>query len=151
MNDRERPHVTVAALAIRDGRFLIVEENIQGRIVYNQPAGHLEADESPLQACIRETLEETAWHFRPEFISGVYRYHSNSNDVTYLRMCFFGRCTGHEPDRRLDEEIIAAHWLRRDEIVRSKDKLRSPMVLRCIDDYLAGSRYPLELITDIAG
>ena len=144
-----KPHTTVAAVIEKDGKFLIVEEESEGKVVYNQPAGHLDEDESLIQAVIRETLEETAWHFKPENIIGVYQYKSPGNGTTYIRFCFSGQCNQHEPDRKLDDGIVRAIWMSYEELVREKDKLRSPMVLHCIDDYLAGKQYPLELIWDI--
>ncbi len=144
-----KPHTTVAAVIENDGKFLIVEEESDGKIVYNQPAGHLDEDENLIQAVIRETLEETAWHFKPENITGVYQYKSPDNGTTYVRFCFSGKCDQHEPDRKLDDGIVRAIWMSYEELLREQDKLRSPMVLRCIDDYLAGKQYPLELIWDI--
>ncbi|MCK5092739.1 MAG: NUDIX hydrolase [Gammaproteobacteria bacterium] len=144
-----KPHTTVAAVIEKDGKFLIVEEESDSKVVYNQPAGHLDEDESLIQAVIRETLEETAWHFKPENIIGVYQYKSPGNGTTYIRFCFSGQCNQHEPDRKLDDGIVRAIWMSYEELVREKDKLRSPMVLHCIDDYLAGKQYPLELIWDI--
>ncbi|MCK4950280.1 MAG: NUDIX hydrolase [Gammaproteobacteria bacterium] len=144
-----KPHTTVAAVIEKDGKFLIVEEESDSKVVYNQPAGHLDEDESLIQAVIRETLEETAWHFKPENIIGVYQYKSPGNGTTYIRFCFSGQCNQHEPDRKLDDGIVCAIWMSYEELVREKDKLRSPMVLHCIDDYLAGKQYPLELIWDI--
>lgn len=141
------PHTTVAAVIEKDGKFLVVEEESGGKIVYNQPAGHLDEGENLIEAVIRETLEETAWHFRPENVTGVYQYKSPGNETTYIRFCFSGQCNLHEPDRRLDDGIVRAIWMSYEELLREKDKLRSPMVLQCIDDYLTDKRYPLELIT----
>ena len=145
-----KPHVTVAAIAERDGAFLIVEEESDGRVVLNQPAGHLDEGERLLDAVVRETLEETAWHFTPEAVTGVYRWRSPENDRTYLRFCFCGRCDAHEPERGLDQGILRALWLDRDALQAQAQRLRSPMVLRGIDDYLAGVRYPLALIHDLS-
>ena len=139
-----KPHVTVAAIAERDGRFLVVEEEADGRIVFNQPAGHLDEGETLIAAVIRETLEETAWHFEPQAVTGIYLYPSSDNGMTYLRICFQGRCTSKLPGHTLDTGIIRALWLSRDELAGLDNQLRSPMVLACIDDYLAGNRYPLE-------
>lgn len=144
-----KPHATVASIIERDQLFLMVEESINGETVYNQPAGHLDPGESLLQAAIRETQEETAWHFIPEYISGIYRWDQHSKNRCYLRVAFVGHCDAYDENQPLDEGIIRALWLSRDELVAKKDKLRSPMVLRCIDDYLAGKKYPLELLTDI--
>ena len=144
------PRVTVAAVIERDHRFLMVEELHEGRKVYNQPAGHLESGESLIDAAIRETREETGWRFRPTAIIGIYRWVHSEKDVTYLRICFTGVGEGHDPGQPLDEGILQAPWLTRDELQRASQHLRSPLVLHCIDDYLAGRRYPLELYHDIA-
>ena len=141
-----KPNVTVAAIAERDGRFLVVEENADDRIVFNQPAGHLERNETLIEAVKREVMEETAWEFEPKSIVGIYMYPNPHNDIIYLRVCFYGDCKQHFPERMLDDEIIDAVWLSREELEESCDKLRSPMVLNCIDDHLAGKHYPLELL-----
>ncbi|WP_286238713.1 NUDIX hydrolase [Neptuniibacter halophilus] len=140
------PHATVAVIVEQEGKFLLVEEHSSGQIVFNQPAGHIEEDESFVQAACRETLEETAWHIRPQALVGFYVYKSGSNNTTYHRACFIADAIRHEPDLKLDEGIIRAVWMTRDEVAAQAEKLRSPMVLQCIDDYLAGQRYPLELI-----
>ncbi len=143
-----KPHATVAAVIERQGRFLLVEELIDGRRVLNQPAGHLEAGESFTEAVCREVLEETAHRFEPEGLVGVYLYpHPDPRqEITYLRICFHGRSLGREPGRPLDEGIIGPLWLSREELAAEPERLRSPLVLRCIDDYLAGRRYPLDLL-----
>lgn len=146
---QENLHLTVAAIIEENKRFLLVEESIQGRLVYNQPAGHLEEDETLLEAAIRETLEETAWHFVPEHITGLYQWTQPASRQTFLRICFSGRHRQHEQERPLDTGIVRTVWLDRDEIVAKQDKLRSPLVLACIDDYLQGRRYPLDLIKHI--
>ena len=143
-----KPRVTVAVVAERQRRFLMVEENVQGVVRFNQPAGHLEDKESLLDAVIRECLEETAWHFQPEALLGIYRWRNNRNGDTYLRVAFCGRCRSVHKHRSLDADIVAAHWLRLDEIQSLSDQLRSPLVLRSIDDYVHGKRYPLELLVD---
>ena len=145
-----KPNVTVAAVIERDGRFLLVEED-QGvsKTLFNQPAGHLDGGESLIHATIRETLEETAHSFAPNAIVGIYRWIEPNSATTYLRVCFTGEVHGHDPDLALDDGIIAAHWLTLDEINQFTPRLRSPLVRRCIDDYLAGRRYPLELLTDM--
>jgi ADP-ribose pyrophosphatase YjhB (NUDIX family) len=147
MNDR--PRITVAAVIEMDGRFLLVEERSDDEIVYNQPAGHLEAGESLLEAVVRETREETAWHFQPTAVLGIYHWASPKNRATYLRFCFTGKCLGHDPHQTLDSGIIRAWWLTRNEVIARTPQLRSPLVLRCIDDYLTGKRYPLALYADI--
>ena len=111
----------------------------------NQPAGHLEPGESLKEAAARETLEESAYHFEPEYLVGIYQW--RGNDTTYLRFAFGGRILSHEAGRRLDEGIIRTLWLSRDEILEKKERLRSPMVSQCVEDYLSGCRFPLELIT----
>lgn len=142
------PHVTVAAVIESERRFLLIEEQSEGLIVFNQPAGHWDEGESLIEAAARETLEESAWHFEAQALVGIYQYTSPINNITYLRICFCGRHYHHEPDRILDTGILRAVWLTRDEIATIKN-LRSPMVLRCIDDYLTGIRYPLSLITSL--
>lgn len=142
-----KPNVTVAAIVERDGKFLLVEERISGEIIYNQPAGHLEQGESLIDATVREVLEETACRFTPEALVGFYRWKNPHSGVTYLRACLTGPCSEPEPGRALDEGIIAARWFTREEA--SKLPTRSPMVLRCIDDYLAGARHPLSLLVDL--
>lgn len=154
MTDVWKPHVTVAAIIEREQRFLMVEEVTQGQTVYNQPAGHLDPHESLLQAVIRETREETAWDFEPQYISGIYCWDQfpaggAQRNRSFLRVAFVGPCHQHDPEQALDDGIVRALWLSRDELAAQPEKLRSPLVLPCIDDYLAGTRYPLELITDI--
>jgi ADP-ribose pyrophosphatase YjhB (NUDIX family) len=141
-----KPSVTVAAVIERDGAFLLVEEEAHGRIVFNQPAGHWEPGESLAEACARETLEETAHHFRPDELLGVYRWYLPDADTTFLRFAFRGAVTGHDPDRALDKEIRRAAWLTLDEIRAERARHRSPLVLACVEDYLAGRRFPLDLI-----
>ena len=149
MTDVWKPHATVASIIERNNRFLMVEERIHGHNVYNQPAGHLDPGESLLDAAIRETKEETAWDFRPEYISGIYRWDQPDTGRCFLRFSFVGSCDNHDPEQALDDGIIQAIWLSREELASQPEKLRSPMVLTCIDDYLAGKKYPLELLTDI--
>jgi len=144
-----KPHATVAAVIERDGRYLIVEELIKGKLVYNQPAGHLDPNESIVDAAIRETKEETAWDFKPEYISGIYRWDQTETGRCFLRFSFVGKCNNHNAEQDLDDGIVRAIWLSREELATVPEKLRSPMVLTCIDDYLAGKKYPLELLTDI--
>ena len=144
-----KPDVTVAAVAERDGQFLLVEERASGRIVLNQPAGHLESGETFLDAVVRETLEETGWIFRPEAIVGVYVWQPEQHARTFLRVAFSGILEIHDPDRPLDHGIVRTRWCGRDQLVALQTKLRSPLVLSCIDDYLAGVRFPLELISHL--
>ncbi len=146
---QENLHVTVAAIVEENERFLLVEESIQGQVVYNQPAGHLEDNETLQQAVIRETLEETAGHFEPAFISGLYQWTQPESRQTFMRICFAGHITQFEEDRQLDTGIIQIMWFKRQELVARQEQLRSPLVLKCIDDYLQGQRYPLELIKHV--
>ncbi len=146
-----KPNVVVAAIVERDGKFLLVEEKAEGRLVLNQPAGHLDEGESLLHAVIRETLEETAWHFNPEALLGVYRWPHPTKGMTYLRFAFIGQVTRHEPDRTLDDGIVRAVWMSPEEIRAEKARHRSPQVERCLNDYLAGQRYSLELLKDLSG
>ena len=143
------PHVTVAAIVERDGRFLLVEEETDQGIALNQPAGHLEENESLSEAVIRETLEETAWHFRPVALLGVYRWLSAQNQTTYLRFAFTGELLRHEPQRPLDAGILRSVWMTAEEIRQSASRHRSPQVMRCVDDYLAGVRHPLAALHDL--
>ncbi|WP_018952426.1 NUDIX hydrolase [Thioalkalivibrio sulfidiphilus] len=142
------PRATVAAVVERDGRFLMVEEQVDGGLRLNQPAGHLEDGESLLQAVIRETLEETAWHFRPEALVGIYRWRHPGGE-TFLRFAFAGAVHDQDGTRTLDPDILRTLWLDRDTLVTERARLRSPLVLRCVDDYLAGRRYPLALLQDL--
>ena len=141
-----KPNVTVAAVIERDGRFLLVEEETGRGLRFNQPAGHLEADESILAAVTREVLEESAYHFVPQHLLGIYRWHSAESDTTFLRFAFTGAITGHETDRPLDTGILQAVWLTPDEIRATQTRHRSPLVLRCVEDYLENKRYPLDLL-----
>lgn len=142
------PHVTVAAVIEVEQRFLLIEEQSEGLIVFNQPAGHLDEGESLLEAVSRETIEESGWHFTPQAVVGLYQYTSSHNQVTYLRVCFCGLQHTHCPDQPLDKGILRTVWLTREEVAK-KENLRSPLVLRCIDDYLQDIRYPLSLITQL--
>ena len=143
-----KPSITVAAVVETDHRFLLVEELIRGHRVFNQPAGRVEAAETLLAAVVRETLEETAWHFEPEWLLGIYPWRSPATQRTNLRFAFTGRVHAHEPTRPLDAPVIAVHWLRREDLLLPTRVLRTPIVLRCIDDYLAGRRLPLTAIND---
>ena len=147
MTELWRPSVTVAAVIERGGSFLVVEEEVEGRRVLNQPAGHLDPGESLVAACRREVLEETAHHFAPRALVGVYRWHYAPKDVTFLRFCFCGEVEGVEDGRALDSGIVAARWLSLDELLRRKREHRSPLVEQCVRDFLAGRRFPLELLS----
>lgn len=143
------PHLTVAAIVERDNRFLLVEENSDGRIVLNQPAGHVEENESIMEAVIRETLEETGRQLFPQAIVGLYRWRSPYNGITYLRVAFSGTCSSRDRDISLDPDIITTHWLSYSELQERRAMLRSPLVIRCIDDYLTRQRLPLDLINEL--
>jgi len=145
-----KPDVTVAAVAELDGRFLFVEERASGRIVVNQPAGHLESGESFFEAVIRETLEETAWQFEPEAVLGVYVWRPAHLQRTYLRVAFAGALRDHDPGRPLDRGILRTRWLAPDELRSPRVRLRSPLVTQCVDDYLAGIRYPLGMLRHLS-
>jgi 8-oxo-dGTP pyrophosphatase MutT (NUDIX family) len=138
--------VTVAAVIERDDRFLLVEELVDGKRVLNQPAGHLEHGESLLHAVARETLEETGYRFEPRHLVGIYVWQSESG-TTFLRVVLCGVHVAPTELPRLDEGIIDVHWLSRGQIGARERDLRSPLVLRCLDDYLAGVRYPLDCLT----
>lgn len=141
--------VTVAAVIERDGRFLCVEELVGGKLVLNQPAGHVEPGESVIAAVVRETLEETGYCFEPKHMVGIYLWQADDGP-TFLRLTFCG--TGQPPSGavRLDKGIVATHWLTRTQLRLRQNDLRSPMVLRCLDDYLAGARRSLDTITHLA-
>ncbi|MGE5490406.1 MAG: NUDIX hydrolase [Actinomycetota bacterium] len=145
-----KPNVTVAAVVERDGKFLLVEEETEFGVRFNQPAGHLECGESLVDAVVREALEETAYDFKPTHLVGIYNWRHPEKDVTYLRFAFGGELRGFHPERKLDDGIIAARWLTLEEARASADRHRSPLILQCIEDSLAGKRYPLELITHYA-
>jgi len=143
-----KPNVTVAAVVERNGRFLLVEEETSDGVRLNQPAGHLEAGESIVAAVQRETLEETAYDFTAEQLVGIYRWPQPGNALTYLRFAFSGRLGTHHSERSLDSGIIRAIWLSRDEILGSVARHRSPLVLRCVEDYLAGQRYAIDALIE---
>lgn len=149
MNDIWTPHLTVAAIIEQAGHFLLVEEHSEDRVVLNQPAGHVEDNEGVVDAVIRETLEESGRHFTPEAITGIYRWRSPLNGVTYLRVAFCGNCSERDRDIELDADIITTHWLDQAALDERRQQLRSPLVRRCINDYLAGQRYPLDLINEM--
>lgn len=148
---RRNLHVTVAAITERAGRFLLVEENIAGEVRLNQPAGHLESGENLCEAVIREALEETASRFQPQALVGLYLWRVPDSDLTYLRAAFCGDIGEPDPQQPLDAGVERAVWLSRSEILARRAAWRSPLVLRCIDDYLAGRRYPLDVLVDMLG
>jgi len=145
MNANPDIHVTVAAIIESGGRFLLVEERVDGRIVLNQPAGHLDPGESLPAAATRETFEETGYEFSPAHLVGIYHW-QNETDTTFVRFAFCGKHTAPAGPVRLDVGIIGAHWLTRPQMLARESDLRSPMVLRGVDDYLAGVRYPLDVV-----
>ena len=143
------PRITVAAVIERDGRFLLVEEETSDGLRLNNPAGHLDPGEAPAEGCARETLEETAHHFKPTALVGIYLSRTerpNGEDVSYMRLAFCGELGELEPDRPLDTGIVRTLWMTEPEIRASAGRHRSPLLLRCLDDYLAGRRYPLSLV-----
>lgn len=140
-----RPHVTVATVVPREGRFLLVEEDVRGRTVLNQPAGHLEPDESLLDAAVRETLEETGWDVALSCLLGVQQWRSPSGNQ-FVRFTFGAEPLRHDAARPLDAGILRALWLTREEIAAEATRLRSPMVLASIDDWLGGRRLPLDSV-----
>jgi 8-oxo-dGTP pyrophosphatase MutT (NUDIX family) len=143
-----RPVVTVATIVERDGKLLVVEEETSAGLCLNQPAGHLEAGESIVDAAVRETIEETGYRVRVDALVGIYRWRAPGSAATYVRFAFAARVLAHEAGRPLDEGIVRALWLTCDELARCAGRHRSPLVMRCIDDYRAGRRYPLDVIAD---
>ena len=139
-----KPSVTVAAVIERSGRFLFVQERISGRLVLNQPAGHLDPGESLVHACAREAMEETAHRFEPTALVGIYRWRDPRQDFTFLRFAFRGT-VGAAEKRPLDKEIVALHWLSPEELKKRKAEHRSPLVQQCVDDFLAGRSFPLDV------
>lgn len=145
-----KPHVTVAAIVERDGRFLVVEEETDHGPQFNQPAGHLDPGESLIEAVRRETLEETAYRFDAQSLVGIYHHRVPATGITYLRFAFAGTLGAPVPGRTLDTGIIRAAWLTTEELRQTASRHRTPLVLRCVEDYLAGKRYPLDLLQGTA-
>ncbi|MBT9500008.1 MAG: NUDIX hydrolase [Burkholderiaceae bacterium] len=147
---RWKPSVTVAAIIEHGGRYLLIEEQTPEGLKLNNPAGHLDPAESPEQAVVRETLEETMRPFKPEALLGVYlsRFHrrASGEDVTYMRFAFCGTVGDELPGLQLDTGILRTLWMTVDEIRASVDRHRSPLLLRCVEDHLAGIRHPLDLV-----
>ncbi|PPD39896.1 MAG: NUDIX hydrolase [Methylobacter sp.] len=141
-----KPHVTVAAIIEQNGRFLLVEEETDNGLQFNQPAGHFEENEDLIAAVKREVQEETAWQFEPAHIVSIQLWRRTPKAATFLRVCFAGSCHSHNPEQALDTGIVGTHWLTRDEIATQQHRLRSPLVLIGIDEYLQGERYPLSLL-----
>ena len=146
MNRLWKPNATVAALIERDGAFLLVEEETDDGPRFNQPAGHLEAGESLVAACAREALEETAWRFTPTSLVGIYQWPRPQGDITYLRFAFAGELGAHDESRVLDDGILRAVWMTPAEIEATRDRHRSPLIWQCVQDWIAGRRFPLDLI-----
>jgi len=140
----------VAAIVERDGRYLLVEEHTPDGLRLNNPAGHLDPGESPLDGVIRETLEETARRFTAQALVGVYLSRAQRStppsDVTYLRLAFAGTVSEPLPGHALDPEIVRTLWLTPDELRACRERHRSPLLMRCVDDHRAGRRYPLALV-----
>ena len=143
-------HVTVATVVERDGKFLFVEETIDGRTVLNQPAGHWDPGETLAQGAVRETLEETGWDVELSALLGVYEYEPGDLDHGFLRFAYAGKALRHHPDRKLDEGIVRAVWLTPAELRRERKRHRSPMVERCVEDFARGLRYPLDFVAHLA-
>lgn len=140
------PHVTVATVVEKDGKFLMVREIDNGKTVINQPAGHLERNESLVQAAVRETLEETRWVVQPTYVLSISQYHSPNNNTTYVRITFVAEPLAEHPEAMLDADILDAVWMSYEEILASLDSIRSPMVVLDIENHLRGQRYPLDLV-----
>ena len=143
------PHATVAAIVEDNGKFLLVEETTDRGNRFNQPAGHLEDNETLLEAVIRETLEETAYAFEPTALLGVYHWKHEHNETTYLRFAFIGKVSNHQAQLPLDEGIIRAVWMTAEEMRNQAMLMRSPQVLTCVEDYLSGQQFPLSVLTHL--
>ncbi len=144
-----KPHVTVAAVIEQGRRFLLVEEETSNGLQFNQPAGHLEEGEDLVAAIKREVLEETAWQFEPEHVVSIQLWRKNPDFPSFLRVCFSGHCHSHNSALPLDDGIVAAHWLTLDQIKAERHRLRSPLVLSSIDEYLNDKRHPLSLLKSL--
>jgi 8-oxo-dGTP pyrophosphatase MutT (NUDIX family) len=148
-SDSPRPAVTVAAVVVQGDRYLVVEEVTRAGLRLNQPAGHLESGEAIAAAAARETLEETGYRVRPTALVGIYRWASPDTGITFIRFAFAADVLAHEPERPLDEGIVRALWLSHAEIVAQRERHRSPLVLRCVDDFRAGRRLPLDIVSEL--
>jgi 8-oxo-dGTP pyrophosphatase MutT (NUDIX family) len=144
-----KPDITVAAVSEDEGCFLVVEERINHRLVFNQPAGHVENGETILEALVREVREETAWVFLPAAFLGVYLWRNPASGRATLRFAFSGAVADHDASQPLDRGIVRTHWLSRLQLIERTPRLRSPLVLRCIDDYLSGRRLPLDAVASL--
>ena len=150
MNDRDFvPHLTVAAVVEDAGRYLVVREYVQGEEKINNPAGHIEDGESPVEAIIREVREETGYLFVPRFLGGVYLWRKPEDGETFLRINIIGHCPEHDPDAPLDEGIIGPDWLSLEQLVAPGTPLRSPLVVRSFEEYRSGVTYPLDVISTL--
>jgi len=145
-----QPDVTVATVVVRDGRLLMVEERAQGKLVFNQPAGHLEPDESLSEAALRETREETGWEVKLTAFIGAYQWKAEETDRHYLRFAFAAEPLSHDAARELDEGIVQALWMTPAELQEQQARHRSPLVWQVVQDYLAGRRSPLSMLQQIA-
>ncbi|HYL02044.1 MAG TPA: NUDIX hydrolase [Steroidobacteraceae bacterium] len=145
----ESPEVTVAAVTENGGRFLVVEERVRRTLVLNQPAGHVERGETLLAAVVREVREETAWQFTPDGVLGAYLWRNPATGRSILRFAFTGVVAGHDAHQRLDRGIVGTHWLLPSELEQSRTRMRSPLVLRCVHDYIAGRRLDLEPVAHL--
>lgn len=148
-NDVWRPHVTVACVVADGDRYLMVEEEVNGRLAYNQPAGHLDDLESLQQAAVRETQEETGWAVELTHLVGVHQWRSKEHGDVVVRFSFAAKPLSHDPQQPLDVGIRRALWLTRREIADLGPQLRSPMVLMSIDEWLAGQRLPLSVVSNL--
>jgi len=144
-----KPALTVAAVIAERDRFLMVEERVGRKLVFNQPAGHVEDGESLIDAVVRETLEETASTLVPDSLVGIYLWKNPASGRSYLRVAFTGTLAGHDPFRPLDVGIVRTHWFSRAQLLAHQHRLRSPLVMRCVDDWLAGTRFPLTLLSHL--
>lgn len=142
-------HVVVASIVERAGKFLLVEERVNGQLVLNQPAGHWEQGETLIEGAKRETLEETGWEIEPTAVLGIYDYQPPELDYCFLRIAFIADAHQHHSTRRLDQGIERALWMTRSELAAEHHRHRSPMLLRCVDDYLAGQRFPLSMLAHL--
>ena len=140
------PHVTVATIVEKDGKYLLVHEHSSQRLVYNQPAGHLEPNETLQQAAVRETCEETGWTVELKGLVGISLYTSPRNQVTYHRTTFFAEAISHNPDQPLDQGIEQAVWMSLDEMKAASSQMRSELVIKSVEQFLNGHRYPLDAV-----
>jgi 8-oxo-dGTP pyrophosphatase MutT (NUDIX family) len=134
----------------QDGKLLFVEERSEGKVVLNQPAGHVEKGETLIEAAVRETLEESACEVKIKSVQGLYSHYYRELDITYYRFCFLSELIKHHTDKELDKDIISTCWLTPDEAIREVDRFRSPMVESCINDFVAGQFFPLTLLNEIS-